>query len=122
MRRWSENNEHHRNRLKGFVGKNLCASLKNIRDSKDRTRPTLSVGEIFEYDIDANPELLNGYCSKVDSVFNLAGVNCPQNSEDFIGDYVIPVPDYIEENVSTKVVKIIQSYTGVVDKMVWRKL
>lgn len=37
------------------------------------------------------------------------------------GDYGIPVPDYIEENVSTKVVKIIQSYTGVVDKMVWRK-
>ena len=38
------------------------------------------------------------------------------------GDYGIPVPDYIEENVSTKVVKIIQSYTGVVDKMVWRKM
>ena len=37
------------------------------------------------------------------------------------GDYGIPVPDYIDENVSTKVVKIIQSYTGVVDKMVWRK-
>ena len=37
------------------------------------------------------------------------------------GDYGIPVPDYVEENVSTKVVKIIQSYTGVVNKMVWRK-
>ena len=37
------------------------------------------------------------------------------------GDYGIPVPDYVEENVSTKVVKIIQSYTGIVDKMVWRK-
>ena len=37
------------------------------------------------------------------------------------GNYGIPVPDYVEENVSTKVVKIIQSYTGVVDKMVWRK-
>jgi len=37
------------------------------------------------------------------------------------GDYGLPVPDYVEENVSTKVVKIIQSYTGVVNKMVWRK-
>ena len=37
------------------------------------------------------------------------------------GDYGIPVPDYVEKNVSTKVVKIIQSYTGVVNKMVWRK-
>ena len=37
------------------------------------------------------------------------------------GDFGIPVPDYVEENVSTKVVKLIQSYTGVVNKMVWRK-
>ena len=69
---------------KGFVGKNLCASLKNIRDSKDRTRPALSIGEIFEYDVDTNPELLAEYCAKADFVFNLAGVNRPQNPEDFM--------------------------------------
>lgn len=74
---------------KGFVGKNLCASLKNIRDSKDRTRPALSIGEIFEYDVDTNPELLAEYCAKADFVFNLAGVNRPQNPEDFMqGNFV----------------------------------
>jgi UDP-2-acetamido-2,6-beta-L-arabino-hexul-4-ose reductase len=69
---------------KGFVGKNLCASLKNIRDFKDRTRPALSIGEIFEYDVDTNPELLAEYCAKADFVFNLAGVNRPQNPDEFM--------------------------------------
>lgn len=69
---------------KGFVGKNLCASLKNIRDGKDRTRPELTISEIFEYDIDTDPALLDEYCAKADFVFNLAGVNRPQNSEEFM--------------------------------------
>ena len=69
---------------KGFVGKNLVASLKNIRDGKDRTRPALSIGEIFEYDLDTAPQLLEGYCEKADFVFNLAGVNRPENPEDFM--------------------------------------
>ncbi len=69
---------------KGFVGKNLCASLKNIRDGKDRTRPDLTIGEIFEYDIDTAPALLDEYCAKADFVFNLAGVNRPQNAEEFM--------------------------------------
>lgn len=69
---------------KGFVGKNLCAALKNIRDGKDRTRPALSVGEILEYDIDTDPALLDEYCAKADFVFNLAGVNRPQNPEEFM--------------------------------------
>ena len=59
----------------GFVGKNLVASLKNIRDRKDRTRPELSVDEIYEYDIQTDPALLEEYCAKADFVFNLAGVN-----------------------------------------------
>ena len=46
---------------KGFVGKNLCENLKNIRDGKDRTHAGLSIGEIFEYDIDTAPELLDEY-------------------------------------------------------------
>ena len=69
---------------RGFVGKNLVETLKNIRDGKDRTRPELKIGEIFEYDLDTAPELLDGYCEKADFVFNLAGVNRPENPEDFM--------------------------------------
>ncbi len=69
---------------KGFVGKNLCENLKNIRDGKDRTHPGLVVGEIFEYDIDTDTALLDEYCAKADFVFNLAGVNRPQNPEEFM--------------------------------------
>ena len=69
---------------KGFVGKNLCANLRNIQEGKDKTRPNLKVDEIFEYDIDTNPALLDEYCQKADFVFNLAGVNRPQNQEEFM--------------------------------------
>ena len=69
---------------KGFVGKNLCENLKNIRDGKDRTHPALSISEIFEYDIDTDPSLLDEYCAKADFVFNLAGVNRPQNTDEFM--------------------------------------
>ena len=69
---------------KGFVGKNLCANLKNIRDGKDRTRPSVIIDNIFEYDIDTAHELLDEYCAKADFVFNLAGVNRPQNPEEFM--------------------------------------
>lgn len=69
---------------KGFVGKNLCISLKNIRDGKDRTRSALSIGEIYEYDIDTEPALLDEYCGKCDFVFHLAGVNRPKNAEEFM--------------------------------------
>ena len=69
---------------KGFVGKNLCAALKNLRDGKDKTRPALSIEEIFEYDIDSNPADLKMYCEQVDFVFNLAGVNRPQSQEEFM--------------------------------------
>lgn len=69
---------------KGFVGKNLVESLKCIRDGKDRTRPSLKIDEIYEYDLDTDPELLDGYCEKAHFVFNLAGVNRPENTEDFM--------------------------------------
>ena len=68
----------------GFVGKNLCAALKNIRDGKDKTHPQLSIGEIYEYDIDSSDALLSEACEKADFVFNLAGVNRPQNPEEFM--------------------------------------
>ena len=68
---------------KGFVGKNLTAALQNIRDGKDRTRQ-LTVGQVFEYDIDTDPDLLEDYCAKADFVFNLAGVNRPQKQEEFM--------------------------------------
>lgn len=69
---------------KGFVGKNLCAALKNIKDGKDKTRPNLSITEIYEYDIDSDPASLDGYCKNADFVFNLAGVNRPQTQEEFM--------------------------------------
>ena len=69
---------------KGFVGKNLCTALKNLKDGKDKTRPSLLVEEIFEYDIDSNINDLNLYCEKADFVFNLAGVNRPQTQEEFM--------------------------------------
>ena len=68
---------------KGFVGKNLVENLKTIRDGKNRTRQ-LAVDEIFEYDIDTDPALLKEFCAKADFVFNLAGVNRPQNQEEFM--------------------------------------
>ena len=68
----------------GFVGKNLCAALKNLRDGKDKTRPELTIGEIFEYDMDTDPALLDGYCEQADFVFNLAGVNRPQDPREFM--------------------------------------
>ena len=69
---------------KGFVGKNLCENLKNIRDGKDRTRPSLIIDEIFEYDLDTDAKLLDKYCAEADFVFNLAGVNRPKNAEEFM--------------------------------------
>lgn len=68
----------------GFVGKNLTAALEAIRDGKDRTRPGLTVGELYLYDIDSPAELLETACEKADFVFNLAGVNRPQNQEEFM--------------------------------------
>ena len=69
---------------KGFVGKNLCANLRNIQEGKDRRFPELNIEEIYEYDIDTDPSLLDGFCAKADFVFNLAGVNRPQNQEEFM--------------------------------------
>ena len=68
---------------KGFVGKNLVENLKNIRDGKNRTRPNLSIDEIFEYDVDNTEEELRHFCANCDFVFHLAGVNRPKKVEEF---------------------------------------
>ena len=68
---------------KGFVGRNLAETLKTIRDGKNRTR-SLKIEEIYEFDIDTDPNLLDEYCRKANFVFNLAGVNRPQNPEEFM--------------------------------------
>ena len=67
---------------KGFVGKNLCAQFKNILEGKARNYP-VEIDKVFEYDIDSTPEQLDIYCREADFVFNLAGVNRPDNPEDF---------------------------------------
>ncbi|MBQ9782710.1 MAG: NAD-dependent epimerase/dehydratase family protein [Clostridia bacterium] len=69
---------------KGFVGKNLCLALNNIKDKKDRTRPNLIIDEVYEYDVDSTAKELEYYVKNADFVFNLAGVNRPQNQEDFM--------------------------------------
>lgn len=69
---------------KGFIGKNLVASLKNIKEDKDRTHSSLVINEIYEYDINSTEEELNCYCKNADYVFNFAGVNRPQNNEEFM--------------------------------------
>ena len=69
---------------KGMVGTALAANLKNIRDGKNRTRPDLCIDEIYEYDLDSTGEELDEYCRKADFVFNLAGVNRPEDPEEFM--------------------------------------
>ena len=69
---------------KGMVGTALVDNLKNLRDGKNRTRPNLDIREIYEYDLSSTPEELDEYCRKADFVFNLAGVNRPENPEDFM--------------------------------------
>lgn len=72
----------------GFVGKNLCAQLENIRGGKAKNYGGLVVDEIFRYDVDSTQEELDRYCREADFVFNLAGVNRPQNSDEFMqGNY-----------------------------------
>ena len=67
----------------GFVGRNLVENLKNIRDGKNRTRPSLTIETIFEYDRHNSLEELDAFCSDCDFVFNLAGVNRPQDPKEF---------------------------------------
>ena len=69
---------------KGMVGTALVANLKNIKENKNRTRPRIQIDEIYEYDIDSAPEELDTYCKQADFVFNLAGVNRPENPADFM--------------------------------------
>lgn len=69
---------------KGFVGKNLVSTLKNIKDGKDRNRPSLQIDDIYEYDIDSDKFLLDKYCQNCDFVFNLAGINRPKDQSEFM--------------------------------------
>lgn len=69
---------------KGFVGKNLCAQLNNIKDGKARCYGDLKIEEVFEYDLDSTPEQLDAWCKECDFVFNLAGVNRPKDNNEFM--------------------------------------
>lgn len=69
---------------KGFVGKNLCSQLNNIKEGKVRWYPNVHIDEVYQYDIDSSPNELDQWCKDCDFVFNLAGVNRPQNQEEFM--------------------------------------
>lgn len=88
----------------GFVGKNLCCALRNIRDGKDKTRPRLDIGEIFEYDIETPKERLARFCSHADFVFNLAGVNRPKDNAEFMAgnyDFASELLDKLKQQKNT---------------------
>ena len=68
---------------RGFVGRNLCENLRNIQTGKNRTR-SLAIEEIFAYDLDTDPALLDSWCEQADFVFNLAGVNRPKEPSEFM--------------------------------------
>ena len=73
---------------KGFVGKNLCCQLNNIKEGKARCYGDLQVDEVFEYDIDSTPAQLDSWCGECDFVFNLAGVNRPKDNDELMkGNY-----------------------------------
>ena len=69
---------------KGFVGKNLCSQLNNIKEGKARWYGDLQIDAVYEYDIDSTPEQLDEWCKECDFVFNLAGVNRPQDPKEFM--------------------------------------
>ena len=69
---------------KGFVGRNLCAQLKNIKDGKVRCYDDLHIEDVYEYDLDSTSEQLETWCKTADFVFNLAGVNRPKDTEEFM--------------------------------------
>ena len=69
---------------KGFVGKNLCAQLNNIKDGKARCYGELKISDVFEYDLDSTSEQLDNWCKEADFVFNLAGVNRPKDNDEFM--------------------------------------
>ena len=74
---------------KGFAGKNLVANLRNIKEGKNKTRPSIAIDEIFEYDINSTMQELNEYCQNADFVFHLAGINRPKEQSEFSGNYGI---------------------------------
>ena len=69
---------------KGMVGTALVNNLRTIQDGRNKTRPNIKIEEIYEYDLENTKEELEEYCQKCDFVFNLAGVNRPENPEDFM--------------------------------------
>lgn len=69
---------------KGFVGKNLCAQLQNIKEGKARSYGDITVDDVFEYDMDSTPGELDAWCKEADFVFNLAGVNRPKDQDEFM--------------------------------------
>ena len=69
---------------KGFVGRNLCAQLNNIKEGKARWYGDLQIEAVYAYDIDSTPEELDRWCQDCDFVFNLAGVNRPQDPKEFM--------------------------------------
>lgn len=89
---------------RGFIGKNLVENLKNIRDGKNHTRPDIHIGDIYEYGRESSKNELEEYCQKVDFIFNLAGVNRPDDKTDFMkvnSDFVLELIGLLKKHHNT---------------------
>lgn len=101
----------------GFVGKNLCAQLNNIKQGKARNYP-VSISEVMEYDVDTDPALLDTYCQQADFVFNLAGVNRPKDPKEFMTGnfgFASTLLDTLKEHGNTCPVMISSSTQAALD-------
>lgn len=102
---------------KGFVGKNLCAQLKNIQEKKMKNFP-IEIEEVFEYDIESSPEDLDRYCNEADFVFNLAGVNRPKDKKEFMEEnfgFASTLLDILKKHHNTCPVMISSSIQAALD-------
>ena len=109
---------------KGFVGKNLCAQLNNIKDGKARCYGDVTVEAVYEYDLDSTPEQLDEYCKNADFVFNLAGVNRPQNQEEFMQGnfgFASTLLDTLKKHGNTCPVMLSSSVSAIVSMVAARK-
>ena len=101
---------------KGFIGKNLVANLRNIQDGKDKTRD-ITIDDIFEYDVDDDKELLKQYTKDCDFIFNLAGINRPENKEEFNinHSFLAELLNLLKENNNTCPVMLSSSTQALLD-------
>lgn len=108
---------------KGMVGTALVNNLKNIKENKNRTRPSIHVDEIYEYDIQSTEAELDACCKSADFVFHLAGVNRPENPEDFMRGnfgFTSKLLDTLKKYGNKATIMLSSSVQGNIGRKIWR--